>query len=92
MAHEATVDGVDPDEDAHEDEAYAALDQMLASQREALREALGVLLRGGPDALLAAEDTIRHRLSDEGALALSQVVEQLFPDHEGVYWALDHER
>ena len=40
MAHEATVDGVDPDEDAHEDEAYAALDQMLASQREALREAL----------------------------------------------------
>ncbi len=91
MAHEYTVDGIDPDEDAHDAEAYAAFDQMLASQREALREALGVLLDGGPVALLAAEDRIRHRLSDDGALALSQVIEQLFPDHEGVYWALDHE-
>jgi uncharacterized protein with von Willebrand factor type A (vWA) domain len=68
-------------------EAYDALDQMEIDQRQALREALALLLSDGPDALLAAEDSIRDRLSDDGTHVLSEVVEQLHPKHAGVYWA-----
>lgn len=69
-----------------EAEAYAALNEHRADQRSALRDAVTTLLDGGPDALGAAEDAIRDRLSDDGAYALSLLVEALFPEHDGIYW------
>ena len=72
---------------AREEEAHTALEAHRADQRAALREALAWLLEGGPGALTAAEGAIRSRLDDDGAYALSLLVEALFPEHEGIYWA-----
>jgi hypothetical protein len=71
--------------------AYEALDEHHADQRVALREALTLLLHSGPDAVLAAEGELRHRLSDDGAYALALASEELHPEHDGIYWGCEHE-
>jgi len=73
------------------DEAYAGLESHYADQRAGLREALALLLAGGPDAVIAAEDKLRSRLSYDGAYSLSGIVGELYPDHEGIYWAEESE-
>ncbi len=67
-------------------EAWEAMDEHRADESRALREAVGLLLDGGPVALLAAEGAIRSRLSDDGAYALRVLAEALFPGHDGIYW------
>lgn len=90
-ADEIGCDGDGGPSEAQVAEAYDALDAMEDDQRQALREALALLLGEGPEALLAAEDEIRDRLSDDGAQLLAEVVEQLHPKHAGVHWGSDHE-
>lgn len=90
-ADEIGHDGAGEPTAAQVTEAYDALDERDADERRALREALSLLLGEGPDALLAAADSLRDRLNDDDALLLSEAVGRLHPEHDGVYWASGRE-